>query len=70
LTLAAILHRFRKKPLLQFASDKNMLRIAPLAQEFFANVLYNEEPLFVSDEATIWGVLFDDYPLDTYSMGG
>ncbi len=47
-----------------------MLRIAPLAQEFFANVLYNEEPLFVSDEATIWGVLFDDYPLDTYSMGG
>ncbi len=55
-TPATILQRFRKKPMIPFASDENMLRIAPLAEEFFANVLYNKEPLFVSDEATIWDV--------------
>ena len=56
MTLATILQRFRKKPMLPFASDENMLRIAPLAEEFFVNVLYDEEPLFVSDEATVWDV--------------
>lgn len=45
MTLATSLQRFRKKPMLPFASDENMRRIAPLA-----------EPLFVSDEATIWDV--------------
>ncbi len=54
MTLATILQRFRKKPVIQFAGDENMRRIAPLAEEFFANILYDEEPLFVSDEATIW----------------
>jgi hypothetical protein len=33
-----------------------MERIAPLADEFFTNVLYDEEPIFVSDEATIWDI--------------
>ena len=27
-----------------------------LAREFFENVLYDEEPLFVSDEAKVWDV--------------
>ncbi len=55
MTLATSLQRFRKKPMLPFASVENMRRIAPLAEEF-TNVLFDEEPLFVSDEATIWDV--------------
>lgn len=55
-TLATILQCFRKKPMMPFADDENMRRIAPLAEEFFANVLFDEELLFVSDEATIWDV--------------
>ncbi len=56
MTLATILRRFRKKPMIPFAPDENMRRVAPLAEEFFTNVLFDEEPLFVSDEATIWDV--------------
>ena len=46
----------RQKKELEFAGSTNMDRIAPLADEFFSNVLFDEEPLFVSDEATIWDV--------------
>jgi hypothetical protein len=50
---------FRRKdsqPQIPFAEDKEMQRIAPLADEFLKNVLFDEEPLFISDEATIWDV--------------
>ena len=43
---------------IEFSSAVEMQKIKPLANEFFANVLFDEEPLFVSDEATIWGVSF------------
>ena len=33
-----------------------MQRIAPLADEFFKNILFDEETLFVSNDATIWDV--------------
>jgi hypothetical protein len=36
--------------------DVEMRRIPDLAQEFFENVLFDEEPLYVSDEATIFDV--------------
>lgn len=41
---------------MQFSSDIEMQKIPELTQEFFEHVLYDEEPLFVSDEATIWDV--------------
>jgi hypothetical protein len=37
-----------------------MQKVAQLAQELFENVLYDEEPLFVSDEATLWAVSMSD----------
>ena len=33
-----------------------MQKIPELTQEFFEHVLYDEEPLFISDEATVWDV--------------
>ena len=36
-----------------------MQKIPELTQEFFEHVLYDEEPLFISDEATIWDVSHD-----------
>lgn len=36
--------------------DVEMRRIADLAQEFFENMLFDEEPLYVSDEATLLDV--------------
>jgi hypothetical protein len=44
------------KHIMEFGSDERVQRIPELAQEFFEHVLYDEEPLFVSDEATIWDV--------------
>jgi hypothetical protein len=41
---------------MEFASDNEMQKIPRLTQEFFEHVLYDEEPLFISDEATIWDV--------------
>jgi hypothetical protein len=41
---------------ISFANDKEMQRIAPLVDEFLKNILFDEEPLFISDEATIWDV--------------
>ena len=40
----------------EFGSNEKMLKITELSQELFEHVLYDEEPLFVSDEATIWDV--------------
>jgi hypothetical protein len=40
----------------EFSSNEKMLKIPELSEELFKHVLYDEEPLFVSDEATIWDV--------------
>ena len=41
---------------MEFSSDVEMRKIPELAQEFFEQVLFDEESFFVSDEATIWDV--------------
>ena len=41
---------------MEFSSDVEMGKIPEFARELFEHVLYDEEPLFVSDEATIWDV--------------
>jgi hypothetical protein len=41
---------------MEFGADVEMQKVSGLAQEFFEHVLYDEEPLFVGDEATIWDV--------------
>ena len=41
---------------MNFSSDIEMQKILELTQEFFEHVLYDEQPLFISDEATIWDV--------------
>ena len=41
---------------MQLSSDIEMQKIPELTQEFFEHVLYDEDPLFISDEATIWDV--------------
>jgi len=38
----------------EFSANKEMSRIKGLADELFERVLYDEEPLFVSDETTLW----------------
>jgi hypothetical protein len=45
---------------MEFGSDVEMRKVSREAQEFFEKVLYDEEPLFVSDEATLWGVWMGD----------
>ena len=42
--------------MIPFSSDSEMQKIPELTQEFLEHVLYDEEPLFISDEATIWDV--------------
>lgn len=42
--------------MIPFSSDSEMQKILELTQEFLKHVLYDEEPLFISDEATIWDV--------------
>ena len=42
--------------MLEFSSATKMGRVTGLTEELFEHVLYDEEPLFVSDEATIWDV--------------
>ena len=44
----------------EFSSSANMSRVGSLTDELFEHVLYDEEPLFVSDEATLWGVSMSD----------
>ena len=41
---------------MEFSSDTKMKEIGELAQEFFDNVIRDQESVFVSDEATIWDV--------------
>jgi hypothetical protein len=45
---------------MEFSPDVEMRKVSSEAQEFFEKVLYDEEPLFVSDEATLWGVWMGD----------
>ncbi|HEY6802127.1 MAG TPA: hypothetical protein VI306_00990 [Pyrinomonadaceae bacterium] len=42
--------------MIPFSSDSEIQKIPELTEEFFEHVLYDEEPLFISDEATIWDV--------------
>ena len=42
--------------MIPFSSDSEMQKMPELTQEFLEHVLYDEEPLFISDEATIWDV--------------
>lgn len=39
--------------MIPFSSDSEMQKISELMQEFLKHVLYDEELLFISDEATI-----------------
>ncbi len=41
--------------MLEFSSDPEMKKIAGLAEEFSKNIL-DDEPFFISDEATVWSV--------------
>lgn len=41
---------------MEFSSDVEMQKLSREAQEFFAKILPDEEPLFISDEATVWDV--------------
>ena len=41
---------------MQLSSESEMQKIPELTEEFLEHVLYDEEPLFISDEATIWDV--------------
>jgi len=41
---------------MELSSDKEMQKIPELTREFFEHVLFDEEPVFVGDEATIWDV--------------
>ena len=42
--------------MIPFSSDSEMQKVSELTQEFLEHVLHDEEPLFISDEATIWDV--------------
>jgi RHS repeat-associated protein len=44
----------------EFSPDEQTLKVSGLVDELFERVLYDEEPLFVSDEATLWGVWMGD----------
>ncbi len=41
-------------------SNNQTLAVQHLVDELFANVLYDEEPFFISDEATLWAVSMSD----------
>jgi hypothetical protein len=41
---------------MELSSDKEIQKIRELTREFFEHVLFDEEPVFVGDEATIWDV--------------
>lgn len=44
----------------EFSPNTEMSRVKALADELFEHVLYDEEPIFISDEATLWGVSMSD----------
>ena len=41
---------------MEFSPDSEIQQLQDLVQELFDHVLYDEEPIFISDEATIWDV--------------
>ncbi len=41
---------------MEYSSAEKIRRIPELVDELFRHVLYDEEPIFISDEATIWDV--------------
>ncbi len=41
---------------MELASDSEIRKIPDLVQELFDHVLFDEQSVFVSDEATIWDV--------------
>ncbi len=43
-----------------FSPDVETRKVSGLLDELCEHVLYDEEPLFVSDEATLWGVSMSD----------
>jgi hypothetical protein len=43
-----------------FSSNLEMQKIALLAEDFYKSILFDEEPLFVSDEATLFDVWSGD----------
>lgn len=43
-----------------FSSDVEMQKIVRLAEDFYKSILFDEEPLFVSDEATLFDVWSGD----------
>jgi hypothetical protein len=45
---------------MEFSPDRQIRKVNGLVTEMFQNVLSDEEPLFVSDEATLWGVSMSD----------
>ena len=44
----------------EFGLDNEISRVRYLADELFEKVLYDEDPVFVSDEATLWDVSMSD----------
>lgn len=42
--------------MIPFSSDSEMQKMPELTQEFLKHVLYDQEALFISDEATRWDV--------------
>ena len=46
--------------MLQFGANAEMSKVRGLTDELFQNVLCDEEPFFISDGATLWGVSMSD----------
>jgi len=53
---AFLLWRYQRNRPLNFASDKEMQLLGPELDEFVQNITPEEEPAFVSDEATVWDI--------------
>lgn len=47
---------YRRKPQLKFAPDKDIQGLSPELAEFVQHVIPDEEPLFISDAATVWDI--------------
>ena len=43
-----------------FSPSIEMQKFAPLAEDFYKNILFDEKPLFVSDEATLFDIWSGD----------
>ncbi len=41
---------------MEFSSNIEMQKIPDLIRELFEHILYDEQPLFISDDATIWDI--------------